>query len=101
MALLICFLNGNQTLFSISPKSEQYLKEELWGCFKYIKIPFETLYRMPVRERKFYIQKHNESAKEENARMKGNGTNRTEADINGYASTVQSNLKNTNLSNRV
>jgi hypothetical protein len=82
-------------LFSISPKSEQYLREELWGCFKYIKIPFETLYKMPVRERKFYIERHNEAAKEENDKMEGkSNSNRTEANINAYANIEQSNLKN-------
>ena len=82
-------------LFSISPKSEQYLREELWGCFKYIKIPFETLYKMPVRERKFYIERHNEAAKEENDKMEGKSNSyRTEANINAYANIEQSNLKN-------
>ena len=89
------FLNGSPMLFSISPKSEQYLREELWGCFKYIKIPFETLYKMPVRERKFYIERHNEAAKEENDKMEGkSNSNRTEANINAYANIEQSNLKN-------
>ena len=35
------------------------LKEELWGCFKYIGIPFETLEKMPIRDRKYYILRHN------------------------------------------
>ena len=84
-------------LFSTSPKAEQYLKDELWGCFKYIKIPFETLYKMPVRERKFYIEKHNAASKEENAKMEGKSNgNHTEANINAYANVEQSNLKNMN-----
>jgi hypothetical protein len=38
---------------------ERAFKEELWGCFKYIGIPFETLMNMPVADRKFYIMMHN------------------------------------------
>lgn len=50
---------------------------------------------MPVRERKFYIERHNEAAKEENDKMEGkSNSNRTEANINAYANIEQSNLKN-------
>ena len=44
---------------SISPNYERNLKDELFGCFKYIGIPFDILDRMPTRDRKFYIAKHN------------------------------------------
>ena len=44
---------------SISPDYEINLKDELFGCFKYIGIPFDILDRMPIRDRKFYIAKHN------------------------------------------
>jgi len=45
------FLNGTILFSSISPDYERLLKEELFGCFKYIKIPLEALERMPVRDR--------------------------------------------------
>jgi hypothetical protein len=38
---------------------EKSFKEELWGCFKYIGIPMDTLMNMPVSDRKFYIMMHN------------------------------------------
>ena len=50
---------------------------------------------MPVRERKFYIEKHNEASKEENSRMEGGGkSKRTEANINSFAMLGQANAKN-------
>lgn len=39
---------------------EKNLKDELFACFKYIGIPFQTLERMPIRDRKYYIHKYNE-----------------------------------------
>jgi hypothetical protein len=50
---------------SISPNYERNLKDELFGCFKYIGIPFDILDRMPTRDRKFYIAKHNGIMEEE------------------------------------
>ena len=38
---------------------EAALQEELWGCFRYIGIPYETLWKMPIQHRKFIIMKHN------------------------------------------
>ena len=81
---------------SISPDYERLLKEELFGCFKYIKIPFDELLKMPVRDRKFYILKHNEDAdaerREYEERQKG-GTTKTEA-IDAFTDIDQQNLKN-------
>lgn len=50
---------------STSNDFERKLKEELFSCFKYIGIPFDTLNRMPVRDRKFYIAQHNKAMEEE------------------------------------
>lgn len=44
---------------------ERNLKEEIWGCFKHIGFPLDTIMKMPVMDRKFYIMMHN---KEENER---------------------------------
>lgn len=66
MALLKPFLNGTILFSSISPDYERNLKEELYGCFKYIGIPFDILEKMPIRDRKFYIAKHNGIVEEEN-----------------------------------
>lgn len=44
----------------ISPDFAKTLKEELFGCFKYIHIPYSELMNMPTKDRKYYIRKHNE-----------------------------------------
>ena len=77
MAHLRHFLSGTILFSSISPNFERNLKDELYGCFKYIGIPFDVLDRMPVRDRKFYIAKHNGITEEENSK------NRNENTING------------------
>ena len=96
MALSRPFLNGTILFSLISPEYERILKEELFGCFKHIKIPFDELLKMPVRDRKFYILKHNEAeteAREEyESRQKG-GSTKTEA-IDAFTDIDQSNLKN-------
>lgn len=48
------------------------MKDELFGCFKHIGIPFQVLEKMPVRDRKFYIAKHNGIVEEEEKKEKGN-----------------------------
>lgn len=61
MAQWKCFYNLTNLFFSIYPIDyEKNLKEELWGCFKYIGIPMDTLMNMPIQDRRYYIQKHNE-----------------------------------------
>ena len=92
MALLKPFLNGTILFSSISPNYERNLKEELYGCFKYIGIPFDILDKMPTRDRKFYIAKHNGLVEEENAREKGNSINGEALD--GYTDLYQSNETN-------
>ena len=70
MARLRHFLNGTILFSSISPNYEQTLKEELFGCFKYIGIPFDQLNKMPTRDRKYYIMKHNNEMEKQNNRKK-------------------------------
>lgn len=65
-------MNGTILFSSISPDYERNLKEELFECFKYIGIPFDILYKMPVRDRKFYISKHNGIIEEQNKESKKN-----------------------------
>lgn len=60
MAHKKCFYHWTNLFFSTLPSEyERAFKEELWGCFKYIGIPLETLMDMPVADRKFYITMHN------------------------------------------
>ena len=59
---------------SISPDYEKNLKDELYGCFKYIGIPFDILNKMPIRDRKFYIAKHNSIVEDEKKKNTNNST---------------------------
>lgn len=72
-------------LFSTSPNAEQYLKDELWGCFKYIKIPLDVLYKMPTRDRKYFIQRHNETCASEQTQRNQQSGKTSAADINKAA----------------
>jgi repressor of nif and glnA expression len=56
----------------MSSNHERLLKDELFGCFKHIGIPFQVLEKMPVRDRKFYIAKHNGIIEAEEMKEKGN-----------------------------
>lgn len=88
------------TFFStLSSDYEKRLKDEIYGCFKYIGIPIETVYNMPIQDRKYFIQKHNseqEEASTTQAEMlkKNSGTISSNADLNSYARLQQSNDKN-------
>ena len=66
MARLKPFLTGTLLFSSISPDYERNLKEELFDCFKHIGIPFDTLYKMSIRDRKFYIMKYNKLIEQQN-----------------------------------
>jgi hypothetical protein len=51
--------------FSISPNDySEALLDEIYGCFKYIGIPIDTLMNMPVQTRKYFISKHNHDCEE-------------------------------------
>lgn len=43
---------------------EKNLKEEIWGCFKHIGIPIDTIMKMTVMDRKFFIMMHNKTESE-------------------------------------
>lgn len=40
------------------------LLNEIWGCVKYIKLPYDTVMNMPVYSRKQWIQKYNAEMEE-------------------------------------
>lgn len=73
--------------FSILPNEyERQLKEEIWGCFKYIGLPMETIMSLPIQDRKFYIIKHNEAMEMENRQMRAaEKGNSHESTISGEA----------------
>lgn len=89
-------MNGTILFSSISPDYELNLKEELFGCFKYIGIPFDVLNKMPTRDRKFYILRHNKVTEEDNNRiMRRDSGNQVDGEsINTYANLEQQNMLN-------
>lgn len=58
--------------FSISPNEyADALLDEIYGCFKYIGIPIETVMNMPVQNRKYFISRHNRDTEELNNKYGG------------------------------
>ena len=85
-------MSGKILFSSISPDGEENLKEELFACFKYVGIPFEELYSMPVRDRKYFIIKHNEYAKKERKAIEGKGEGNETSMIDGYTDIEQAKI---------
>ena len=88
----MCFSNLTNFFFLIqTDEYEKALKEEIWGCFKYIGIPIDTIMNMPFQDRKYFIQRHNREEKELKEDIEGKGENHViegEA-INTYAKLTQ------------
>lgn len=83
---------------SISSDYEKNLKDELYGCFKYIGIPFDILNKMPVRDRKFYIAKHNGIVEDEKNKENNNNSKISGEMINKFTDYNQ--LSDINSRNR-
>jgi hypothetical protein len=61
--------------FSISPNDyAKALLDEIYGCFKYIGIPIDTVMNMPVQNRKYFISRHNHDTDELNKKYGNNDT---------------------------
>jgi hypothetical protein len=59
--------------FSISPNEyADALLDEIYGCFKYIGIPIDTVMNMPVQNRKYFISRHNKDTEELNNKYSSN-----------------------------
>lgn len=95
MAHLRHFLNGMILFSSISPDYEKNLQDELYGCFKYIGVPYDTLYKMPIRNRKYLIAKHNKQMEDEKRAMSGNKEVSGDM-INAYTDVAQQRELNSN-----
>jgi hypothetical protein len=76
---------------------ERAFWEEIWGCVKYIKIPYDTVMNMPVYIRKILIARHNYEQHEMSVGMQ-NGNKSEGADmgfgLNNYARVTQEKIKN-------
>lgn len=97
MAQCLSFFNLTSLFFSTLPENyEAILQDELWGCFRYIGLPYETLWKMPIQIRKYWIQKHNmeqEGIQEERNKEK-NGNKVNGVSLNTYAKMEQERLQN-------
>lgn len=71
--------------------------DEIYGCVKYIGIPYDTVMAMPVQDRKVWIQKHNIEANRNDAPpdavSQGKGNISGEM-LNGFAKREQQNKGN-------
>ena len=67
---------------------------ELFDCYKYLKIPLETLWKMRVRDRRFIISRHNKDAQEDN--RSANASSKTTTDIDRYTDLTLANKSNGN-----
>lgn len=92
MAQLKPFLSGKILFSSISPEGEANLKEELFSCYKYVGIPLKELYSMPVRDRHYFIIKHNEYAEREKMALEGNNNGSTTSMIDAYTDIEQAKI---------
>lgn len=68
---------------------EKNLKDELFACHMYVKIPFDVLQNMPIMDRKYYIHKYNEYMEAKNAAMNGEGKSSSTSNIAAYTSMSQ------------
>ena len=68
---------------------EKNLKDELFACHMYVKIPFDVLERMPIMDRKYYIHKYNEYMEARNAAMNDGGSSSSNSNISKYTSMSQ------------
>ena len=59
--------------FSISPNDyAEALLDEIYGCFKYIGIPIDTVMNMPIQNRKYFISRHNRDCEEQDRKYNKN-----------------------------
>lgn len=75
MAQCLCFYHWTSIFFSISPNEyADALLDEIYGCFKYIGIPIDTVMNMPVQNRKYFISRHNHDTDELNKKYNNSET---------------------------
>lgn len=66
MSQLKPFFPLTHHFFGLTYKYKKPLLEELYVCFQYVKIPYETLMTMPTWERRFYMNIHSENVEKQN-----------------------------------
>lgn len=70
VALSTPFLTSTILFSLIYDNYEKDLKKELFLCHKNIGLSMSEIYRMPIRDRKFYIMTHNKQIESEKAILK-------------------------------
>lgn len=68
---------------------EQNLKDELFACHMFIKIPFDELMKMPIIDRKYYIHKYNEYMEARQSAMSDGGSSSSISDIGAFTNMSQ------------
>ena len=68
---------------------ERNLKDELFACHMYVKIPFDVLEKMPIMDRKYYIDKYIEYVNARNDAMNNGGSSSSNSNISNYTSMSQ------------
>jgi hypothetical protein len=79
------FFRGTTLFSTISPEYERELKTELFACATHLHIPITTLYKMPIRDRKYYIKLHNEEMEKRNGNAGSHSRTITGEEVNKYA----------------
>ena len=64
-------------------------KQEIFGCFKHIRIPLDELMRMPTKDRKFFIIQHNMAVEKENEEYANAGKNNSNGDMRAFTDMAQ------------
>lgn len=70
VALSTPFLTSTILFSLIYDNYEKDLKKELFLCHKNIGLSMSEIYRMPIRDRKFYIMTHNKQIESEKEMLK-------------------------------
>ena len=96
MAPLTPFCNLTNIYFSTLPSEyEEQLNEEIWGCFRQIGIPYDTLMNMSIRKRKDLIFRHNREYEEMQSKQGGSKTTTISGEmINQFAMMEMNNKMN-------
>lgn len=67
---------------------------EIYNCYKYLKIPIDTLWKMSVRKRRYFIARHNKDIEDE---RNGSDKYKTTTDVDRFTDLEQANIKNQNF----
>lgn len=80
---------------------ERSFWNEIYGCVTYLNLPYDTVMNLPVYIRKYWIQKHNHRAEEEEEEKNmqewmGKGGKTSGIALNGFAKAEQAKISNGN-----